>query len=58
MGWDGCSAYPIIKEFTANFNGINTKYIKVVARNRSICPHWHPGAGYKAWIFADEIIIE
>jgi predicted alpha-1,2-mannosidase len=49
---------PVIKEFTANFNSIKTRYLKVIARNRSICPTWHPGAGNKAWVFADEIVIE
>jgi hypothetical protein len=49
---------PVIKEFTASFNSIKTRYLKVVARNRSICPPWHPGAGNKAWVFADEIVIE
>jgi hypothetical protein len=49
---------PVIKEFTANFTTIKTRYLKVVARNRSICPAWHPGAGNKAWVFADEIVIE
>ena len=29
-----------------------------VAENRGRCPDWHPGAGEKAWIFADEITIE
>jgi hypothetical protein len=49
---------PIIKDFTANFNNLKTRYLKVIARNRSICPPWHPGAGNKAWVFADEIVIE
>jgi hypothetical protein len=48
----------VIKEFTANFNGIKTRYLKVVANNRGICPKWHLGAGNKAWVFADEIVIE
>ncbi len=34
------------------------KYIKVFAKNIGVCPAWHIGAGDKAWIFADEIIIE
>ncbi len=39
---------------------INSKirYIKVEARNRGTCPEWHQGAGEKAWIACDEIIIE
>ena len=49
---------PTIKEFTLAVPFLKTRYIKVVAKNRGICPDWHPGAGSKAWIFADEITIE
>jgi uncharacterized membrane protein len=31
------------------------KYYKIVARNVSKLPTWHPGKGEKAWIFIDEI---
>ena len=34
------------------------RYIKFTALNHGICPAWHPGAGNKCWIFADEIIVE
>jgi predicted alpha-1,2-mannosidase len=47
----------IIDSFSANLN-LKTRYIKVVAKNRGVCPEWHAGAGYKSWIFADEIMIE
>ena len=36
----------------------SARYIKIVAINRGVCPDWHPGAGGKAWVFADEIFIE
>jgi len=36
----------------------SARYIKVKAKNLAVCPPWHPGAGGKAWIFADELIIE
>ena len=38
--------------------GLKGRYVKVLAKNRGVCPSWHPGAGGKAWIFADEISIE
>jgi hypothetical protein len=40
--------------------GINQKvrYVRVVAKNPAVCPDWHPGAGGKAWLFVDEIIVE
>lgn len=34
------------------------KAIRVEAKNIGYCPPWHKGADEKAWIFADEIVIE
>ncbi len=34
------------------------RYVKVIAKNIGVCPSWHMGAGDKAWIFADEIIVD
>jgi predicted alpha-1,2-mannosidase len=45
------------KEFTAALRGAKARYIRVLAKNRGVCPPWHAGAGQKAWIFADEITI-
>ncbi len=33
------------------------RYIRVTAINRGVCPDWHPGAGGKAWVFADEVVV-
>ncbi|MCX6235051.1 MAG: hypothetical protein NT175_10085 [Bacteroidetes bacterium] len=49
---------PIIKDFTAEFKPVKARYVKILARNMGVCPKWHPGAGEKAWIFADEIMID
>lgn len=35
----------------------STQYLKIVAKNRGICPDWHLGAGNPSWIFADEISV-
>ena len=48
----------IIKEFTDRSVDRDARYVKVRAKNRGVCPDWHKGAGGKAWIFIDEIIIE
>ena len=45
-----------IEEFIT-LKKINSQFIKIVAKNIGVCPLWHKGAGEKAWIFADEIII-
>ena len=36
---------------------INTRYIRVKAKNFGTIPDWHPGRGGEAFIFIDEIII-
>jgi len=48
-----------IKKFSAALGShIRARYIKVLAKNLMKCPPWHPGAGGKAWLFADEISVE
>jgi arylsulfatase A-like enzyme len=50
---------PHVRDFVANVPaGATVKYIRVIARNIGTCPAWHPGAGGKAWMFADEIVVE
>jgi len=46
------------KDFTFGFSPIKARFIKVIAKNRGVCPGWHKGAGNPAWLFADEIVIE
>jgi predicted alpha-1,2-mannosidase len=48
----------ILKDFKKENIGAEARYVRVRARNIGICPDWHKGAGHKAWIFADEIVIE
>ena len=37
---------------------LDARYVKVVAENYGTIPEWHPGAGYPAFIFIDEITVE
>ena len=46
-----------IFEFDAEIDKIESRYIRVKGYNINSCPDYHPGAGGKSWIFADEIII-
>ncbi|RJP63865.1 MAG: beta-N-acetylhexosaminidase [Ignavibacteriales bacterium] len=48
----------VLKDFTAAFNNKPARYIKVKAESIKKCPDWHPGAGGKAWLFIDEIVVE
>jgi predicted alpha-1,2-mannosidase len=48
----------IIQYFSKTTSPVKARYIKIHAKNRGLCPPWHKGAGEKAWVFADEIIIK
>ncbi|MBN1479994.1 beta-N-acetylhexosaminidase [candidate division KSB1 bacterium] len=48
----------IIHRFAESFAAVEARYVRVFADNRGTCPERHPGAGEKAWVFADEIIVE
>jgi N-acetyl-beta-hexosaminidase len=43
---------------TFDMNGLKTRYLRVVIENPGPLPEGTPGAGYRSWIFMDEIIIE
>ena len=49
-----------IKEFSLPVSGPNStaRFIKVTAVNYGLLPSWHPGAGYPAFIFIDEVNVE
>jgi hypothetical protein len=47
-----------IETFSAALQGNSARYIKVKAVNMKVCPKWHKGYPGKAWIFADEIVVE
>ena len=46
-----------IQTFEIKIDDSNVRYLKVLAKNIGTCPDWHAGAGGKAWLFVDEIII-
>lgn len=46
-----------VRLFAVETDGSPVRYVRVHARNQRL-PDWHPGAGERAWIFADEIVIE
>jgi hypothetical protein len=47
-----------VRSVKGSFNPENVTMIRVTAKNIGECPPWHRGAGGRAWIFSDEIIIE
>lgn len=47
-----------INDFSIRLNPpISINFLRIEAVNIGVCPDWHPGKGGKAWIFADEIVI-
>ena len=48
----------LIKTFEFKPEDTKGRFIHLTAKNIGKCPEWHKGAGSKAWLFADEIIIE
>jgi sialate O-acetylesterase len=48
----------LIKEFAAKFSDVSARYVRVKAKNIGVCPDWHAGAGGKARLFVDEVVVE
>lgn len=44
--------------FMANFESLNTRYLKIVAKSTGLLPAWHHAAGGESFIFLDEIVVE
>jgi hexosaminidase len=40
------------------FPAVAARYLHVQAKNTGVCPPWHGGAGGKAWLFVDEVIVD
>lgn len=47
----------IVKDFVVRGKA-KSRYLKIVAKNRGVCPEYHKGAGNKCWVFADEIVVK
>jgi hypothetical protein len=53
-GWD---RGPLLHPFSAALGGVEARYLRVRARNVGQIPEGHPARGEKAWLFADEILV-
>lgn len=49
---------PFIHAFEIKHLKTAARYVRITAKNIGVCPEWHPGAGTKAWLFVDEIMVE
>jgi hypothetical protein len=48
----------LVKRFSSKIDNVQARYLKVFAKNVGVCPPWHKGAGGKAWLFVDEVVIK
>ncbi len=46
------------REFAAELDGRNARYVRIRAEGVKVCPPWHTGAGGPCWTFIDEIVID
>jgi len=46
------------REYDVALDSRSARFVRVRASNVGTCPEWHPGAGGKAWVFVDEIVVE
>jgi len=46
-------------DYTFTDQGIDTQahFLKIVAQNVGTIPNWHKAKGAKAWLFADEVLV-
>ena len=47
-----------IRDYKTDIQPTKARYVRVKATNLGKIPAWHPGAGFDAFIFVDEIFIE
>ena len=47
-----------VKEYSITFPETSARYLKVSATTLEALPDWHPGAGYGAFLFIDEITVK
>ncbi len=46
-----------IRDYAQEFAPVKARYVRIKATNLGKIPDWHPGAGYPAYIFVDEVFV-
>jgi arylsulfatase A-like enzyme len=46
-----------IEEIGFRFAPVRARYVRIRALSQGTCPAWHAGAGGKAWLFVDEVVV-
>jgi hypothetical protein len=39
------------------FDPVRARFVRIRAMSQGTCPDWHSGAGGKAWLFVDEVVV-
>ena len=47
-----------LRDLVIDLDGVEARYLRVLARNYGAIPDWHPGRGHRAFIFVDEILVD
>jgi hexosaminidase len=47
-----------VQQHGFSFDGLKTRYVKIIAANNGIIKSGFPGQGYPAWLFVDEVVVE
>ena len=47
-----------LKDISLSFDPVESRYLRIQVKNLAVCPDWHRGAGSKAWLFVDELLVE
>jgi len=47
-----------IRDYIQEITPVKARFVRVRAYNPGKIPAWHPGAGFEAFIFVDEIFVE
>ena len=48
----------VTRTVAASFDPRPARYVRLRATSVGTCPDWHRGAGGKAWVFVDELVVE
>jgi hypothetical protein len=48
----------VIRDFSSEVPESPVRWVRVKGMGVRVCPDWHAGAGRKAWLFSDEVIVD
>jgi hypothetical protein len=49
---------PTLRSYTTKITPQKARFVRIKAKNLGKIPAWHPGAGFDAFIFVDEVFVD